>query len=62
VFNIKTGTKGVLNLKNQNENVCRICDDIDPRLVNRGECSNLSSVRKGMVQTLCEAVCAERSE
>jgi len=55
VFNIKTGQKGVLNLNNRNENV-------ESRLINRGECSNLSSVRKGTVQTLCEAVCAKRSE
>jgi len=34
VFNIKTGQKGVLNLKNRNENLYRICDDIEPRLVN----------------------------
>jgi len=48
--------------KNWNEDVYRICDDVEPRLVNRGKCSNLSLERKGMVQTFCEDVCAKRSE
>ena len=62
MFNIKAGQKGVLNPKIRNENVYRICDDIETSLVNRGECSNLSSARNVMVQTFCEAVCAKRSE
>jgi hypothetical protein len=57
-----TGENGVLNLKNLNENVYRICGNIEPRLVNRGQCSNLSSVRKGVVLKFCEVVCAKRSE
>jgi len=31
-----------------------VCEDSELRLVNRGECSKLSWVRKGMVQTFCE--------